>query len=76
MTMKLGLPNEQALSVSLGYDGTLVAVGTDKARISFFDLRYNNDTAPSGTFLGCFVDAHTEEVTKVHFQTIPTTQLS
>ena len=72
MTMKLGLPNEQALSVSLGYDGTLVAVGTDKARISFFDLRYNNDTAPSGTLMGNYLDSHTEEVTKVHFQTIPT----
>ena len=61
MTMKLGLPNEQALSVSLGYDGTLVAVGTDKARISFFDLRYNNDTAPSGTLLGSYVNSHTED---------------
>jgi len=75
-TMKLELPNEQALSVSLGYGGTLAAVGTDKARISFFDLRRNNNNSnssmPSGTLMGSYVDAHTEEVTKVHFQTIPT----
>jgi len=75
-TMKLELPNEQALSVSLGYGGTLAAVGTDKARISFFDLRRNNNNSnssmPSGTLMGSYVDAHTEEVTKVQFQTIPT----
>ena len=74
-TMKLEFPNEQALSLSLGYGGTLAAVGTDKARISFFDLRRNNNSntsMPSGTLMGSYVDAHTEEVTKVQFQTIPT----
>ena len=75
-TMKLELPNEQALSLSLGYGGTLAAVGTDKARISFFDLRRNNNNSntsmPSGTLMGSYIDAHTEEVTKVQFQTIPT----
>lgn len=72
-TMKLELPNEQALSLSLGYGGTLAAVGTDKARISFFDLRRsNNNSMPSGALMGSYVDAHTEEVTKVQFQTIPT----
>jgi len=71
--MKLALPNEQALSVSVGYGGTLVAVGTNKARISFFDLRYNNSQGsprPSGALMGSYVDAHTDEVTQVTFQTI------
>ena len=32
---------EQALSVSVGYDGTLVAVGTNKSSIHFFDKEKN-----------------------------------
>mmetsp|Transcript_8592 Transcript_8592/g.19309 ORF Transcript_8592/g.19309 Transcript_8592/m.19309 type:complete len:450 (-) Transcript_8592:138-1487(-) len=71
ITMKLALPNEQALSVSLGYGGTLAAVGTNKARVSFFDLRYANGNNPSGALMGSYVDAHTEEVTQVSFQTLP-----
>ena len=73
LTMKLELANEQALGVSLGYDGTLLAVGTSKARISFFDLRYADDgnSMPSGALMGSYVDAHTEDVTFVQFQTIP-----
>ena len=75
MHMKLQLPNEQALSVSLGYGGTLAAVGTNKARVSFFDLRYTSAAAAAGgagaagTLMGSYVDAHTEEVTQVCFQT-------
>ena len=77
VTMKLGLQNEQALCLSLGYSGTLCAVGTDKARISFFDLRYNNsDRRPSGALMGSYVDAHTEEITTIQFQTIPQSQMS
>ncbi|KAL7523511.1 hypothetical protein ACHAXR_000215, partial [Thalassiosira sp. AJA248-18] len=70
--MKLALPNEEALSVSSGYGGTLVAVGTNKARVSFFDMRASNGNhRPSGALMGSYVDAHTEEVTQVRFQTIP-----
>ena len=75
LSMRLALPNEKALCVSLGYGGTLAAVGTDKARISFFDLRCASSSAASASFdrsgalLASYVDAHTEEVTKVCFQT-------
>ncbi|KAL7489033.1 hypothetical protein ACHAW6_014599 [Cyclotella cf. meneghiniana] len=70
ITSKLQLPNEQALTVSLGYGGTLAAVGTNKARISFFDLRYSSGNRPSGQWMGNYVDAHTDEVTQVRFQTV------
>jgi hypothetical protein len=70
ITSKLQLPNEQALSVSLGYGGTLAAVGTNKARISFFDYRYTSGNSPSGNWMGNYVDAHTDEVTQVRFQTV------
>lgn len=53
--------NEEALSVDLGFGGALVAVGSSKAKIHFFELR-------SGTLLGSYHDAHTEEVTRVRFQ--------
>ena len=81
LSMRLALPNEKALCISLGYGGTLAAVGTDKARISFFDLRYassttNNDQCRSGALLASYVDAHTEEVTKVRFQTTMTSSSS
>lgn len=73
---KLQLPNEQALTVSLGFGGTLAAVGTNKARISFFDFRYTSGNAPGGQWMGNYVDAHTDEVTRVRFQTVsdPTSQ--
>ncbi|KAL9187731.1 hypothetical protein ACHAXT_006109 [Thalassiosira profunda] len=74
IAMKLALPKEQALSVSVGYGGTLAAVGTSAARISFFDLRMGDNHRPSGNLMGNSVDAHTEEVTKVRFQTIPSPQ--
>jgi WD40 repeat protein len=70
ITTKLALPNEQALCVSLGYGGTLAAVGTSKARVSFLDLRYTSGTNPTGALMGSYVDAHTEEVTQVKFQTV------
>jgi hypothetical protein len=50
-----------ALSVSLGYDGYLCAVGSNKARVHFFDLRSPHQ------LLGTYVDAHTDEVTQVKF---------
>jgi len=55
--------NEEALSVSLGYDGVLAAVGSSNSLIHFHDLRQN------GSLLGTYQDAHTEEVTRVRFQT-------
>jgi WD40 repeat protein len=70
ITSKLQLPNEQALTVSLGFGGTLAAVGTNKSRISFFDLRYSSGNKPSGQWMGNYVDAHTDEVTRVRFQTV------
>ena len=70
ITTKLALPNEQALCVSLGYGGTLAAVGTSKARVSFLDLRYTSGTNPTGALMGSYVDAHTDEVTQVKFQSV------
>ncbi|CAB9500643.1 WD repeat-containing protein 89 [Seminavis robusta] len=57
--------HEQALSVSMGYDGNLAAVGSSKAKIHFFDLR--QASAP----LGSYVNSHTDEVTRVRFQHAP-----
>ena len=70
ITTKMALPNEQALCVSLGYGGTLAAVGTSKARVSFLDLRYSSGINPTGALMGSYVDAHTEEVTQVKFQSV------
>jgi len=53
--------NEEALSVDLGFGGALVAVGSSKAKVHFFELR-------GGKLLGSYHDAHTEEVTRVRFQ--------
>lgn len=60
MTMILA-NKEQALSVSLGFGNTLAAVGSHKSNIHFYDMRQSN------TLVGSYVDAHTEEVTKVRF---------
>jgi len=57
---------EEVLNFSAGYDGNLFAVGTDKAQIHFYDVRN-----PS-VLLGSYVDAHTEEVTCVKFQSSTT----
>lgn len=74
LVMRLALPNEEALSASIGFGGTLVAAGTSAARVSFFDLRCadanGNDVRPSGHLMGSYVDAHTEEVTRVRFQSV------
>lgn len=61
--LRFSLPgSEQALSVSLGYDGVLAAVGSSKPLVHFHDIRQN------GSLLGTYQDAHTEEVTRVRFQ--------
>lgn len=63
--LELKLPHrEQALSMSIGYGGTLAAVGSAKSKIHFYDLRMGKDDRR----IGCYVDAHTDEVTKVRFQ--------
>jgi WD40 repeat protein len=54
--------DEEALSVALGYDGVLAAVGGSKAHIHFHDLRN------AGAFFGSYQDSHTEEVIRVRFQ--------
>ena len=53
---------EAALTVALGYDGALAAVGGAKAHVHFFDIR------SGGILLGSYQDSHTEEVTRVRFQ--------
>ena len=57
--------NEQALSVSLGYDGNLAAVGTNKSKIHFYDLRQAHQP------VGSYVNSHTDDVTRVRFQHFP-----
>lgn len=72
-SLRTKLPsNEQALSFSLGYGETLAAVGSDKGRIHFFDIRQlsSNENECPKSRLGLYADAHSEEVTKVRFQTI------
>lgn len=52
-------------SVSLGFNGTLVAAGSAKGKIHFFDLR-QSDVA--GKFLlGTYGDSHTDAVSQVQF---------
>lgn len=57
---------EEALSVALGYQGALAAVGSSKGQIHFFDIK------SGGKLLGSYQDAHTDEVTRVRFQPSPT----
>ncbi len=61
---KLPKVGEEALSVSVGFDGAIAAVGSNKAKIHFFDLR------GSGELLGTYNQTHTNEITRVRFQTI------
>jgi hypothetical protein len=61
--------SEEALSVSLGYDGVLAAVGSSKPFVHFHDIRQN------GSAVGTYQDAHTEEVTRVRFQSPQSTFL-
>ena len=81
--LQLGMPHkaEEALSVSIGYNGALTAVGTNKGFVHFYDLRHLSNTCTTNTSntnynstntnqqpLGSYVDAHTDDVTKVRFQ--------
>jgi len=62
--VKLPRPEEEALSVSMGFDGGIAAVGSNKGKIHFFDVR---DTR---SVLGTYNQAHTNEITRVRFQTL------
>jgi WD40 repeat protein len=60
---------QSALSMSVGFDGYLAAVASNKARIHFMDLRQCDPSANNNSnLLGSYVDSHTDEVTQVHFQ--------
>lgn len=60
--------NEQALTASLGYGGVLAAVGGGKGNIHFYDLRNATGNSSLANPLGSYVDAHTDDVTRVRFQ--------
>lgn len=62
--LKLPRIGEEALSVSIGFDGAIAAVGSNKAKIHFFDVR------GGGGVLGTYNQTHTNEITRVRFQTI------
>jgi WD40 repeat protein len=62
--MKLPRNEEEALSLSLGFDGNITAIGSNKGKIHFCDMR--NTRSMLGTYNNC----HTAEVTRVRFQTI------
>lgn len=63
--VKLPRLGEEALSVSIGFQGSVAAVGSNKAKIHFFDLR------GTGGVLGTYNQSHTNEITRVRFQTVP-----
>lgn len=63
-TVKLPRLGEETLSVSIGFNGTIAAVGSNKAKIHFYDLR------GTGGVLGTYNQSHTNEITRVRFQTI------
>jgi WD repeat-containing protein 89 len=60
---RLARSEEEALTVAIGFDGGIAAVGTNKAKIHFFDLR------KAVGILGSYSQAHTDEITRVRFQT-------
>lgn len=59
-------PDEEALTLSMGFDGNIAAVGSSKGKIHFFDVRSNQG------ILGSYTQAHTDEVTRVRFQSSTT----
>jgi WD40 repeat protein len=64
---------QSALSVSVGFDGYLAAVASNKARIHFMDLRQAGTSG--NNVLGSYVDTHTDQVTQVHFHPTSTSTL-
>ena len=78
--------NEIPTSLSLGCGGSLLCVGGSKGNVHFLDLRHvlcnkngrdDNDKAKVTTipFLGSYVDAHSEMITKVRFARPPPSPL-
>mmetsp|Transcript_22814 Transcript_22814/g.26003 ORF Transcript_22814/g.26003 Transcript_22814/m.26003 type:complete len:407 (-) Transcript_22814:9-1229(-) len=61
---------EEALSVDLGFGGTVAVVGSSRAKIHFFDLRggSSNSNNNEKLLLGTYRDAHIEDVTRVRFR--------
>ncbi len=57
-------PDEETLSISMGFDGKIAAVGSSKGKIHFFDIRDKR------SILGTYSQAHTNEVTRVRFQSL------
>jgi WD40 repeat protein len=63
-------PDEEALCISMGFDGKIAAVGSSKGKIHFYDIREKRG------ILGTYSQAHTNEVTRVRFQSFAATQSS
>lgn len=59
-------PDEEALCISMGFDGKIAAVGSSKGKIHFYDIREKRG------ILGTYSQAHTNEVTRVRFQSFAT----
>lgn len=59
---------EEALSVAMGYGGTVLAIGGGKGNIHFVDTRCATTTTRTPVLLGSYVDSHVEEVTCLVFQ--------
>lgn len=58
------MPTDQVgLSLALGYSGSVLAVGSDKSCVQFYDLR-SQFAQP----MGVYKDAHNDEVTNVRFR--------
>jgi len=64
LQLRLPRSDEESLSVSMGFDGNIAAVGSSKAKIHFFDVRNEKN------LVGSYTQAHTSEVTRVRFQTM------
>lgn len=62
-------PDEETLSLSMGFDGKIAAVGSSKGKIHFFDIRDKR------CILGTYSQAHTNEVTRVRFQSFSSPSL-
>jgi len=68
---------EEALSISMGYGGTVLAVGGGKGNIHFVDIRCATTTTnpSSSSLLGSYVESHLEEVTCLLFQSTSSSSL-
>jgi len=64
---KLPRPEEEALTAAIGFNGGIAAVGTNKAKIHFFDVRN------AAGILGSYNQSHTDEITRVRFKPSMTT---